>query len=81
MCSNENHLPADCKTTSEWMVKHNSEAENVNWIIINTKQCPMCNKSIEKNQGCNHITCAKNSGGCGHDFCWICLAPWNGHQD
>lgn len=27
------------------------------------------------------MTCAKNGGGCGHDFCWICLQPWNGHQD
>jgi ariadne-1 len=26
-----------------------------------------------------HMTCRK-PGGCGHEFCWICLKPWKGHS-
>ena len=32
------------------------------------KKCPGCGIITEKNNGCNHITCAK----CGHQWCWIC---------
>ena len=47
--------------------------------MANTKQCPKCRLNIEKNQGCNHMTCRKQTGGCGHDFCWLCLGPWSEH--
>lgn len=29
------------------------------WIINNTKPCPSCNSPIQKNEGCNHMTCRK----------------------
>jgi len=80
-CNEENHSPSNCKMNKSWMEKHHSESENINWILINTKQCPNCHKNIEKNQGCNHMTCQKNSGGCGHEFCWICLQSWSSHQN
>ncbi|KAF2271075.1 hypothetical protein CC78DRAFT_528017 [Lojkania enalia] len=39
-----------------------------------TKKCPgkKCGWNIEKNDGCDHMTCSK----CKHEFCWICLAPY-----
>ena len=36
------------------------------------KNCPRCNIKIEKNGGCNHMTCK-----CGHHFCWTCLHDMN----
>lgn len=25
------------------------------------------------------MTCNKGSGGCGHEFCWLCLTKWGSH--
>ena len=49
----------------------------------NVKKCPKkhggCNRSIAKNGGCMHMTCRKEKGGCGFEFCWLCLGPWSTH--
>lgn len=44
------------------------ETQNLDWINRNTKKCPRCNNAIEKNKGCNHMTCK-----CKFEFCWYCL--------
>ncbi|KAF2876945.1 hypothetical protein BDV95DRAFT_465034, partial [Massariosphaeria phaeospora] len=38
------------------------------------KKCPGCKWNIEKNTGCDHMTCKCSK--CKHEFCWICLAPY-----
>ncbi|GFP88806.1 probable E3 ubiquitin-protein ligase ari8 [Phtheirospermum japonicum] len=76
-CGEESHSPLDCQTVSKWMEKNNSEAENTAWILAYTKPCPKCRKAIEKNQGCNHMTCRQP---CGFQFCWICLGGWFRHD-
>eukprot|EP00667_Euglena_gracilis_P019858 EG_transcript_21357 len=40
------------------------------------KRCPRCKQGIEKNAGCDHMTCRTSAGGCGHEFCWLCLADY-----
>mmetsp|Transcript_35458 Transcript_35458/g.101944 ORF Transcript_35458/g.101944 Transcript_35458/m.101944 type:complete len:551 (-) Transcript_35458:170-1822(-) len=77
-CGEEAHRPADCKTVNQWNIKNSAESENISWIRANTKKCPKCHKPIEKNQGCNHMICSK-AGGCGHEFCWLCLGDWSTH--
>ena len=42
------------------------------WNRLNYRRCKKCGIFIEKNQGCNHITCR-----CGHQFCYICGEPWS----
>ena len=38
--------------------RNQSEAENMTWILVNTKNCPKCKNPIEKNHGCMHMVCA-----------------------
>ncbi|KAJ7500500.1 hypothetical protein B0H11DRAFT_1855963 [Mycena galericulata] len=37
------------------------------------KQCPNCHADIEKNGGCNHMTCAL----CKTHICWICMKTFS----
>jgi hypothetical protein len=39
------------------------------------KFCPVCRSKIEKNEGCNHMTCLV----CKYEFCWNCL-EYAGHD-
>ena len=75
ICGEEPHAPTGCKDLGRWNEKCRNESETANWILANTKSCPKCASRIEKNQGCNHITCQK----CKHEFCWICLGDWASH--
>ncbi len=49
-CQEGAHRPLDCETVKKWVLKNSAESENLNWIMANTKPCPMCKRPIEKNQ-------------------------------
>merc|ERR1719324_1390624 len=68
-CCEEAHQPFTCATVRKWVEKNRNEAENMTWILANTKPCPKCKHPIEKNHGCMHMVCR-----CKHQFCWLCLA-------
>jgi len=36
------------------------------------RRCPSCKLYIEKDAGCNHMTCSR----CRHQFCWVCGSEW-----
>ncbi|KAL9165060.1 hypothetical protein ABFS82_06G146600 [Erythranthe guttata] len=67
-CKEEPHRPVDCQIVDKWRSENNDT-----WIRAFTKPCPKCGRNIEKNKGCNHMTCRIP---CGHNFCWLCLGPW-----
>ena len=79
-CLRQGHRPCSCLMTELWEKRDNEDSANVKWLHLNTKQCPKCSKFIEKNQGCNHMTCKKEAGGCGHEFCWLCFSDWFNHS-
>jgi ariadne-1 len=74
-CGEAAHDPASCSQLAAWNDKCRDESETAHWLIINTKKCPKCDTRIEKNQGCNHMTCRV----CRHEFCWICMNAWAEH--
>ncbi|KAK2910492.1 ankyrin repeat and IBR domain-containing protein 1-like isoform X2 [Channa argus] len=89
-CRGEAHEPCDCETWKMWLQKVNEmrpeelagvseayeDAANCLWLLTNSKPCANCKSPIQKNEGCNHMQCAK----CKYDFCWICLEEWKKHS-
>jgi len=62
-CQKAQALQEDDKLFNEWKVK-------------NAKACPQCHVAVQKNRGCNHMTCSQ----CRHEFLWCCLQDYrNGH--
>jgi hypothetical protein len=57
-------------------LKANDIAQKL-WLKANTRPCPECSVPIEKNEGCNHMTCTNPA--CCHEFCWICRKDWKLH--
>lgn len=76
-CGENWHDPVQCKWLRKWIKKCDDDSETSNWIAANTKECPKCHVTIEKDGGCNHMVC-KNQN-CKADFCWVCLGPWEPH--
>ena len=74
-CQEEWHEPCLCAQLLVWREKNVAESDNAHWIIANTKRCPKCSVRIEKNQGCNHITCRH----CKYEWCWVCNGDWKEH--
>ncbi|XP_015902896.2 probable E3 ubiquitin-protein ligase ARI2 [Ziziphus jujuba] len=66
-CLSEAHSPCSCLMWELWTKKCRDESETVNWITVHTKPCPKCLKPVEKNGGCNLVSCI-----CGQSFCWLC---------
>lgn len=66
-CLCESHSPCSCLMWKLWRKKCEDESETVNWITVNTRLCPNCNKPVHKIDGCNLMTCI-----CKQHFCWLC---------
>ncbi|KAG0010814.1 hypothetical protein BGZ81_002551 [Podila clonocystis] len=74
-CGLGDHQPAPCGLVKMWQKKCADDSETANWISAHTKECGKCQSTIEKNGGCNHMTCRK----CKYEFCWVCMGPWSEH--
>uniref|UniRef100_A0A0E0D3W2 RBR-type E3 ubiquitin transferase n=1 Tax=Oryza meridionalis TaxID=40149 RepID=A0A0E0D3W2_9ORYZ len=69
-CGGGAHSPCPCLMWHKWgAMRGGCEVDNLKWIVANTKSCPKCSKPIEKNGGCNHVTCT-----CGQHLCYACGA-------
>lgn len=68
-CNDSAHDPALCEQLRNWRRRSAEDAKSLNWIETNAKECPQCHSAIEKNGGCNNMTCVR----CKYHFCWLCL--------
>jgi len=80
-CMQEGHWPATCEQVKWYNETHqrkhadpNGEEKTLKWLEKYTQDCPKCTAPIEKNGGCNHMSCK----GCSYQFCWVCLGDWAG---
>ncbi len=76
-CQVEWHESTTCEMYREWEQENNEAQERFNeWSSANAKACPnpKCKSMIEKDGGCNHMTCKK----CKKEFCWACGKAWVG---
>jgi len=80
-CSKEGHFPATCPQMKWWnhiyekdrmSFYSDDEEASVQWLLKFTQDCPKCSAPIQKNGGCNHMSCRK----CLHQYCWVCKDTW-----
>lgn len=55
LCGENWHEPVKCDLLKKWKKKCDDDSETSNWIAANTKECPKCQVTIEKDGGCNHM--------------------------
>ena len=64
-CLKDWHNNEECKIEKEQSFEKWKNPRKV-------KRCPRCKYYIEKNKGCNHITCFN----CKYEWCWLCLQEY-----
>ena len=76
-CLKKAHRPIHCDMLNKWhdRIQVGNDDTDI-WIKLNTKNCPKCKISIQKNQGCMHMTCSQ----CRYEFCWLCLGDYRNHS-
>ncbi|KAE8442251.1 hypothetical protein EG329_003722 [Mollisiaceae sp. DMI_Dod_QoI] len=70
------HAGQNCQQYGEALITNPTEEDKKTEKIIKrlAKRCPGCKRYINKNGGCQHMTCP-----CGKQFCWTCLHNYPGH--
>jgi hypothetical protein len=66
-CDEEAHEGMTCQERKAYKDPAEQDRLFNIWANEHGKQCPECRRVIEKNEGCNHMTCP-----CGAHFCWQC---------
>ena len=76
VCNKKHEFCSKCKSIWNKTHKCEKDAEFVKYSNENLdklKKCPKCGTWIEKNRGCNHMTCFV----CKYEFCWLCMGEYN----
>ena len=76
-CQNEEHWPASCELFERYQQQFKKDLGiicdqygHIYRTNVHYGKCPYCVSPINKNGGCNHISCV-----CGEHLCWKCLKP------
>ena len=80
-CENGHKYCYECLKPPHGDIKCDFQEEKqfANWTKgKRVKRCPRCKMYTEKNEGCNHMTCAS----CKYQWCWLCEGQYiYGHYD
>jgi len=75
-CNGDPHPGKTCVENQKFLHEQVWGAlENEVFMQRESKQCPFCLVWIEKNEGCDHMTCHH----CRGEFCWNCFGNWRSH--
>ncbi|KAL4504359.1 hypothetical protein ABPG72_009805 [Tetrahymena utriculariae] len=68
------HKDFTCEQFKKWLIENSQVDQEFQKLVQRDRlfQCPKCQSYIQKNGGCNHMTCRRP--GCGKEFCCVCLA-------
>ena len=75
----EAHAPLACTYWQQWLTRCEEAVTSLldhQWLITNSRGCPNCHLTLQKQDGSNHVKCTK----CHYDFCWVCLGSWKKHS-
>ncbi|PVF96338.1 hypothetical protein CPB86DRAFT_709340 [Serendipita vermifera] len=76
VCNVEYHDDLTCEAYQLQVRKELAAMEE--WKESNDiRSCPSCDSSIEKAEGCNHVTCAH----CSSHICWVCMKVCGNRTD
>jgi len=78
-CRSAGHPDLTCQEFREKRIREEHRPEeraSEKWIKENARTCYSCNRRCEKISGCDHIRCAREIGGCGAEWCWLCGAKY-----
>lgn len=64
------------KASAHSLVQQEFELMSLTAIEKSSKACPVCGMAIQKQEGCNKMTC----GSCGAYFCYRCNKPISGYE-
>ena len=75
--TDEWHTEYECKQYRSWKSNSNEIGDFRKWAMKNKcKTCPNCRTTIQKDGGCNHMTCTN----CKHEFHWLTGHKWQGYN-
>jgi len=80
-CGWENHNPINCEQLRKWQDRNSDDQESIKLVMATSKQCHHCGIPTTRIDGCNHMTCRKEKGGCGGEWCWMCRGDWKTHGE
>eukprot|EP00477_Mikrocytos_mackini_P002273 GAHX01002511.1.p1 GENE.GAHX01002511.1~~GAHX01002511.1.p1 ORF type:complete len:404 (-),score=82.75 GAHX01002511.1:64-1275(-) len=78
ICENKIHGILNCIQNKKLKSLLGSENDynSAVYIASNTINCPNCLVRLNRDRGCNHLTCTS----CKYEFCWVCLDNWKNHN-
>lgn len=80
-CGMESHNPVTCDQLSKWQQRNSDDQESIRLVMATSKPCYHCGIPTTRVDGCNHMTCRKEKGGCGGEWCWMCRGDWKSHGE